>query len=63
MGLMGALGGVLNSWSCVYSIYCNKPDLNSAIMTSPKSVRIVRLGLAPSCVQPSGWWLTSRSFT
>lgn len=63
MGLMGALGGVLNSWGCVYSIYCNKPDLNSAIMTSPKSVQIVRLGLAPSCVPSSGGWLMNRSFT
>lgn len=52
--LMRVLGDVLNYWTegiCVHRIYYNKPDLKSATMTPPpKSVRIVRDGLAPSCV-------------
>lgn len=52
MRLMVVLGGVLNSWTervCVHRICYNKPHLKSAMMMSPpKSVRIVRLGLAPS---------------
>lgn len=52
MRLIVVLGGVLNSWTervCVHRICYNKPHLKSAMMMSPpKSVRIVRLGLAPS---------------
>lgn len=35
---------------CVHRICYSKPDLKSVKMTPPKSVRIISLGLAPSCV-------------
>lgn len=51
---MGVLRDVLNSWAegiCVHRIYYNKPDMKSAMITTLlKSVKVVRLELAPSCI-------------